>query len=252
MPIQIEGFAGGDRTLIELPKAQQDLLEALSATGKPLVVVLMGGSAIAVPWANQHANAILEAWYPGEQGGTAIADTLAGLNNPAGRLPVTVYAATSQLPAFDDYAMHNRTYRYFQGQPLYPFGYGLSYSKFTYSNLKLSTTHLTAGSPLEATVTVKNTSTREGDEVAELYLMPPQSEDTPKLQLDGFQRLHLKAGEQRQITFKLDPRQLSLVDTKGTRAVQPGDYTLAISGAQPIESTPTAKFTITGTHPLPK
>jgi len=253
MPIQIEGFAGGDRTLIELPKAQQDLLEAVAATGKPIIAVLMNGSALATPWLQQHAAAILEAWYPGEQGGTAIADTLAGLNNPAGRLPLTFYASTDQLPAFDDYGMHNRTYRYFQGKPLYSFGYGLSYSKFTYSNLHLSTTHLIAGASLEVTATVKNTSTREGDEVAELYLLPPHIEDGPKLQLDGFQRLHLKAGELRQITFKLDPRQLSLVDTKGTRAVLPGDYTIAVGGAQPTDTTAqTAKFTITGTHPIPK
>ena len=138
MPIQVPGFKGGDRTDIGLPEAQQQLLEALAATGKPLVVVLMSGSAVAVNWAQEHAAAVLEAWYPGEEGGTAIAETLAGVNNPSGRLPVTFYASLDQLPPFEDYSMQNRTYRYFQGKPLYGFGYGLSYSTFEYSNLKLS------------------------------------------------------------------------------------------------------------------
>ena len=140
MKVNVPGFEGGDRTKIDLPKEEEDLLEALSATGKPLVVVLMNGSALAVNWANDHANAILDAWYSGEEGGAAIAQTLAGANNPAGRLPVTFYTGVDQLPPFKDYAMKNRTYRYFKGKPLYPFGYGLSYSKFEYSNLKLSAT----------------------------------------------------------------------------------------------------------------
>ncbi len=139
MPIHIEGFSGGDRTDIKLPAAQQHLLEAVAATGKPLVVVLMNGSALAVQWAQQHANAVLEAWYPGEAGAAAIAETLSGKNNPAGRLPVTFYASVDQLPAFTDYSMANRTYRYFKGTPLYGFGYGLSYTTFAYS--KYSSVH---------------------------------------------------------------------------------------------------------------
>jgi len=130
----VPGFKGGDRTSLDLPKPEEDLLEALKGAGKPLVVVLMNGSALSVNWANDNANAILDAWYSGEEGGTAIAETLAGVNNPAGRLPVTFYKSVDQLPAFEDYSMKNRTYRYFEGQPLYPFGYGLSYSKFEYSN----------------------------------------------------------------------------------------------------------------------
>ena len=130
MPIHIAGFAGGDRTSIELPEVQQTLLHSLAITGKPLVVILMNGSALAVKWPQQHANAILEAWYPGARGGEAIAKTLSGKNNPAGRLPITFYSSTQQLPPFDDYSMVNRTYRYFQGTPLYGFGYGLSYSAF--------------------------------------------------------------------------------------------------------------------------
>ena len=152
-----EGFSGGDRTAIDLPKDEQALLEALKATGKPLVVVLINGSAISVNWAKQQANAILEAWYPGEEGGSAIAETLAGVNNPAGRLPVTFYKSVTDLPPFDDYAMKNRTYRYFEGQPLYPFGYGLSYSTFAYSTAKLSSPTLKAGDDLQVDVDVRNT-----------------------------------------------------------------------------------------------
>ena len=177
----MEGFSGGDRTDIGLPRAQQDLLEALAATGKPLVVVLMNGSALAVNWAQQHAAAILEAWYPGEEGGTAIAETLAGVNNPGGRLPVTFYASLDQLPPFDDYSMQNRTYRYFGGKPLYGFGYGLSYASFAYSNLRLSSPKL-QGRPAthrrgRASATRPESA---GDEVAELYLEYPQSaRDSP-------------------------------------------------------------------------
>jgi beta-glucosidase len=253
MPIHIEGFDGGDRTSIELPRAQQDLLEAVAATGKPLIVVLLNGSALSVDWANQHAAAVLEAWYPGAEGGNAIAATLAGDSNPAGRLPVTFYASTAQLPSFDSYAMHGRTYRYFQGKPLFGFGYGLSYSRFTYRNAKLSTATLRAGETLTVEADVKNTSPREGDEVAELYLLPPQIDGAPKLAMEGFQRLHLRAGESKHIRFTLDPRQLSLVDAHGTRAVQPGQYTVAIGGAQPSDATSiTASFTVTGSHELPR
>jgi beta-glucosidase len=252
MPIHVEGFSGGDRTDIKLPAAQQNLLEALAATGKPLVVVLLNGSALAVNWSQQHANAILEAWYPGEGGAQAIAQTLSGKNNPAGRLPITFYAGLDQLPAFDDYAMANRTYRYFKGQPLYGFGYGLSYTTFTYSNLKLSTSTLHAGDTLTVEADVKNTGAIPGDEVAELYLTPPQTSVSPRLALDGFTRIHLSAGESRHITFTLDPRTLSQVDDKGTRAVTPGSYRLAIGGSQPTAATTQATFTIEGTQELPR
>ena len=251
MPIHVEGFSGGDRTDIKLPASQQQLLEAVAATGKPLLVVLLNGSALAVNWPAQHANALLEAWYPGEFGGRAIAETLTGKNNPAGRLPVTFYAALDELPPFTDYSMHNRTYRYFTGQPLFPFGFGLSYTHFAYSHLHLSTTHLRAGNPLTAEVDVTNTGALPGDEVAELYLTPPSSDLNPRLALKAFERLNLAPGQTRHLTFPLDPRQLSLVDAAGNRAVQPGAYTLAIAGAQPTPQTPTAPFTITGTHPLP-
>ena len=162
MKVDVPGFEGGDRTSLDLPKEEEDLLEAMKATGKPLVVVLMNGSALSVNWANEHADAILDAWYSGEEGGTAIAQTLAGVNNPAGRLPVTFYKGVDQLPAFEDYSMKNRTYRYFEGQPLYPFGYGLSYSKFEYSNLKLSSATLKAGDALSVDADVRNTQPERG------------------------------------------------------------------------------------------
>jgi beta-glucosidase len=259
MPIHVEGFSGGDRTDIKLPAQQETLLQNLASTGKPLVVVLLNGSALAANWSQQHANAVLEAWYPGESGGKAIADTLAGRNNPAGRLPVTFYASLDQLPPFTDYAMQNRTYRYFTGKPLYAFGYGLSYTKFAYAHLTLSAQTLPAGDTLTATADVTNTGKLAGDEVAELYLIPPHDANgglSPNLQLEAFTRIHLAPGQTKQVTFKLTPRQLSEVDAAGTRAVQHGSYKLSIGGAQPSDPnapTPaqTASFTITGTQELP-
>jgi beta-glucosidase len=253
MPVHIEGFDGGDRTSIALPRAQQEMLEAVAETGKPLIIVLLNGSALAVNWANDHANAVLEAWYPGEEGGTAIARTLAGDNNPAGRLPVTFYASTDQLPAFDNYSMSGRTYRYFTGKPLFGFGYGLSYSTFAYSHLRLSTSTLKAGNTLTVEAEVKNTGNRDGDEVAELYLVPPQRDGAPRLALEGYERVHLKAGESRVVHFDLQPRQLSLVDANGIRAVRAGTYSVAIGGAQPGNSQGgAASFTIVGTETLPR
>ena len=205
MPVHVEGFSGGDRTLIDLPAAQRQLLEALGATGKPLVVVLMNGSALAVNWASQHADAVLDAWYPGEAGGTAIAETLAGKNNPSGKLPVTFYTGIAQLPPFDDYSMKNRTYRYFTGTPLYGFGYGLSYTRFAFSGMKLSSQTVEAGQPLNVSATVTNTGGVAGDEVAELYLVPPQNGLSPKLELAGFARVHLAAGASRQVEIALNP-----------------------------------------------
>lgn len=260
MPIKVEGFAGGDRTDIKLPASQQHMLEAVAATGKPIVVVLLNGSALAVDWAQEHAAAVLEAWYPGEFGGKAIAETLLGRNNPAGRLPVTFYASADDLPAFTDYSMKHRTYRYFTGKPLYGFGYGLSYTRFAYSTPTLSSTELRAGDALTAEVEVKNTGSLAGDEVAQLYLIPPTAGNgglSPKLHLEGFARVSLQAGESRRIMFTLDPRRLSEVDAEGVRSVQPGSYAVVIGGSQPGDphaaSQPqTAAFTITGTQPLPR
>ena len=194
MPVSEEGFKGGDRTSIDLPKPEEDLLEAVKATGKPVILVLANGSALAVNWANEHVNAILESWYAGEEGGAAIAETLSGKNNPSGRLPVTFYTGLDQLPPFEDYSMQTRTYRYFKGKPLYPFGYGLSYTTFSYSNLTLSKTAISAGDSLTADVTITNAGKREGDEVAQLYLTFPKVPGAPIRALRGFKRVHLKSG----------------------------------------------------------
>jgi len=256
MKVNAKGFSGGDRTDLVLPDVQQQLLEAVAKTGKPMVVVLLNGSALAVNWAQQNARALLDAWYPGQSGGQAIAETLSGKNDPAGRLPVTFYTGIDQLPAFDDYSMANRTYRYFKGKPLFAFGDGLSYTSFTYSGMKLSTGKLKAGNELTVEADVKNTGSVAGDEVAELYLIPPQTPIAPRLALAGFQRLHLAPGESRRITFHLDPRTLSQVDEKGTRAVTPGNYKLSLGSSQPDgdrgATAISASFSITGLKELPR
>jgi beta-glucosidase len=257
MPIKIDGFDGGDRTSLDLPAPQQKLLEALAATGKPLVVVLQSGSAVALNWANEHAAAVLEAWYPGVEGGTAIARTLAGLNNPAGRLPVTFYSSLEGLPAFTDYSLKNstsaRTYRYFAGKPLWGFGYGLSYSTFKYGPIKLSAETLKAGDPLTATVTVTNAGAVAGDEVVEAYLKTPQA-DGPIHVLAGFQRVSIGPGVSREVTISIDHRSMSSVNDQGYRAILEGKYALTLAGAQPqeTESKSEASFIVTGSLPLPK
>ncbi len=253
MPVHVEGFSGGDRTDIALPAVQRQLLEALAAAGKPLVVVLMNGSALAIDWAQQHAAAILEAWYPGEEGGTAIAQTLAGENNPAGRLPITFYASVKDLPPFDEYSMKNRTYRYYQGKPLFPFGYGLSYTTFTYSGLKVSPESSKAGAPVNVSVTVTNSGNAKGDEVVELYLNPPAGAESPIRALKGFKRISLDPGASTQVQLSLSPRDLSSVRSDGSRAVLPGDYALSVGGSQPggpgvLE----AHFHVNGTEGLPR
>lgn len=249
-----EGFEGGDRTSLDLPREEEELLRALHGTGKPLIVVLMNGSALSVNWEKENANAIVGAWYPGEEGGAAIAQTLAGINNPSGRLPVTFYTGVEQLPAFEDYSMSNRTYRYFTGKPLYWFGYGLSYSKFEYSNLKLSSSHLQAGESLHINVDVKNASQREGDEVVELYLTFPKLGGAPIRALRGFTRVHLGAGEVEHVRMELDARDLSHVNESGDRIIAPGSYTLSIGGGEPGTGAPVveAVFTITGQAQLPE
>jgi beta-glucosidase len=254
MPVSEEGFKGGDRTSLNLPKPEQDLLESVAAAGKPLVVVLMNGSALSVNWVKEHANAILEAWYSGEEGGAAIAQTLAGENNPAGRLPVTFYTGVSQLPAFEDYSMANRTYRYFKGAPLYPFGYGLSYSKFEYSNVKLSANNLHAGDPLNVDADVKNTSARDGDEVVEVYLTHPKLPGAPIRALCGFTRVHVRAGETAHAHVVLNPRDLSHVNEAGDRIIAPGSYKLSVGGGQPGTDAPVVEtnLTITGEAHLPE
>jgi beta-glucosidase len=204
--VNMPGFLGGDRTSLDLPAPQEKLLEATIGTGKPVVVVLTSGSAVALNFAAQRASAVLAAWYGGEEAGNAIAETLAGVNNPAGRLPVTFYKSVDQLPPFTDYAMKGRTYRYFEGDPLYPFGFGLSYSSFAYSDLRAKRTSKGA----EISATVKNTSSREGDEVVELYIGGAAGYDAPIRSLRGFQRIHLRASESRQVRFTLGREDLPI------------------------------------------
>jgi beta-glucosidase len=254
MPVSEPGFLGGDRTGIDMPQPEEDLVEAVAATGKPLAVVLLNGSALAVNWINQHANAVLEAWYPGEEGGAAVAETLSGKNNPAGRLPVTFYTGVDQLPNFEDYGMANRTYRYFNGKPLYPFGYGLSYTKFSYSNLSIPTSAVVAGQPLGADVTVSNTGKTAGDEVVQLYLKFPDVKGAPRIALRGFQRIHLEAGASQHVHFELTPRELGMVMEDGNPIIAQGDYTISIGGGQPDTGAPdvSGHFRIDGQYALPE
>jgi beta-glucosidase len=254
MPVSEPGFLGGDRTSIDLPQPEEDLVEAVAATGKPLAVVLMNGSALAVNWINAHANAIVEAWYPGEEGGAAVAETLSGKNNPAGRLPVTFYSETSDLPNFEDYSMANRTYRYYTGRPLYPFGYGLSYTSFQYTGLSVPTQPVAAGQPVGADVTVTNTGKLAGDEAVQVYLKFPAVKGAPKLALRGFQRIHLEAGASQNVHFELKARDLGIVTETGSPIIAPGEYIVSIGGGQPDTSASSVSghFQIEGQVDLPE
>ena len=253
MPVKMEGFNGGDRTSIALPKSQQDLLEAVAATGKPVIVVSLTGSALALTWGKEHAAAVLQAWYPGVEGGTAIAQTLAGENNPAGRLPLTFYASVDDLPAFADYTLKNRTYRYYTGKPLWGFGYGLSYTTFKYGPVQLSSASVKAGDAVTATVAVTNSGSVAGDEVVEAYVKTPQK-GGPIHSLAGFKRVHLAPGESQNVSIEIPARSLSSVDDAGARSILAGPYKLALGGAQPDEtmSKSEVSFTMNGTMALPK
>jgi len=254
MHVSQPGFLGGDRTNLMMPQPEEDLVQAVAAAGKPLVVVLMNGSALAVNWEKTHANAILEAWYSGEEGGAAIAETLSGKNNPAGRLPVTFYKGVEQLPHFEDYSMEGRTYRYFKGEPLWPFGYGLSYTTFNYSDLTLPSAPVKAGDPLDLSVTVTNTGNLTGDEVVELYLKFPEVAGAPIRALRGFQRIHLEAGGNQVVKFHLQPRDLSMVTEDGNIIVAQGKYTVSAGGGQPETgvSSVSGGFEIRGQIMLPE
>ncbi len=233
MDVKVEGFRGGDRTEITLPKPQEDFLKEVQALGKPVVLVVLGGSALAVNWANENVPAILDAWYPGEEGGTAIADVLFGDYNPAGRLPVTFYKSVSQLPAFTDYSMQGRTYRYFKDTPLYPFGFGLSYSSFNYSGLKLSK-QIRSNESQNISVDVTNTSSRAGDEVVQLYVTDVAATyPVPIRSLAGIKRVSLKPGEKQTVTFTISSDQMSVTDDTGKRFVEPGEFLISVGGKQP-------------------
>jgi beta-glucosidase len=228
MPVKITGFEGGDRTDIALPKVQADLVEALRETGKPVILVLQNGSALALGPANS-VNAIVESWYGGEQAGRAIADVLTGAYNPAGRLPITFYKSIKQVPPFTDYSMKGRTYRYFSGIPEYPFGYGLSYTRFSYGPARVSR----SGDNRNVSVNITNSGSREGDEVAELYLIPPGGAGLPLRSLKGFERIQLAPGQSRTVTFTLTPRDLAFADSAGKMRTRKGRYQLWVGGGQP-------------------
>lgn len=249
--LNVPGFDGGDRTSLSLPAPQLELLWQLRATGKPIVVVLTSGSAVALP--SDGLGALLEAWYPGEEGGHAIADVLRGAVDPSGRMPVTVYRSVADLPAFTDYSMAHRTYRYFDGPVLYPFGSGGSYTQFRYSQLQLATPSLAAGAASAASVTITNIGKRAGDAVTELYITPPALPGMPRLALRGFTRLHLAAGESRTITLPLDADALSFVDADGKRSIRAGSYRIFVGDAQPSAGVAgsTATLTIAGKQARP-
>jgi beta-glucosidase len=234
MTVSTEGFRGGDRTDIALPKGQEALLQAVSATGKPVVLVLLNGSALAVNWANDNVSSIVDAWYPGEEGGTALADVLFGNYNPGGRLPVTFYKSVDQLPPFIDYNMRGRTYRYFKGEPLYPFGFGLSYTKFKYDNLKLSANKIKAGDELTITAEVRNVGEKAGDEVVQLYVTDVAATvPVPIRSLAGVKRIFLKPGEKQNVSFVLTGEQMSIIDDGGKRLIEPGEFLISLGGKQP-------------------
>jgi len=235
MPVNFPGFSGGDRTSILLPQVQTRLMQALKTSGKPVVFVMMTGSAIAIPWEAENIPAILNAWYGGQAAGTAVANILFGDYNPAGRLPVTFYKSDADLSAFVDYSMDNKTYRYFKGSPLYGFGYGLSYTSFKYDQLNISS-KIKKNETLSISVKITNTGKREGEEVAQLYLINQNSAvKAPIKTLKGFERLNLKSGESKTITFTLSPEDLSYVTAEGSLKQYEGKIKLAIGGSQPDE-----------------
>ncbi|BBD99895.1 glycoside hydrolase family 3 [Sphingobium amiense] len=233
MPVKIEGFDGGDRTTLDLPADQRAFLEKAKATGKPLVVVAMNGSAIDLSWAKDNASAILEAWYPGQSGGRAVGNILSGKTDPGGRLPLTFYRSVADLPPFADYGMKGRTYRYFAGAPVYRFGDGLSYTRFTYSAPVVEPVGGSTENGITVRTRITNSGVRAGDDVAQLYITPPRFDGAPKIALRGFQRVSLKPGESRDLLFTLSPRDLSFVTMAGERALLPGAYTLSVGSGQP-------------------
>nr|WP_245653805.1 glycoside hydrolase family 3 C-terminal domain-containing protein [Novosphingobium rosa] len=248
----VPGFKGGDKTTLDLPADQIAMLERAHKTGKPLVVVAMNGSPINLSWAKDKAAALVEAWYPGQSGGTAVAEVLSGKVNPSGRLPLTFYRGLEDLPPFDDYRMAGRTYRYFTGKPVYPFGYGLSYTTFAYQGL------VVAPPAQDGSVTIRaqlrNTGHRAGAEVAQLYLTFPDIKGAPRLALRGFKRLELQPGESREVSFTLSPRDLSAVSPDGQRQMFAGHYRVSVGSGQPGTGVPgsSAAFDIDKTVALPE
>ena len=258
MKVVADGFAGGDRTKLDLPAPQEALLERIASLGKPTVLVLMSGSAVALNWADEHVPAILQAWYPGGEGGVAVAGALAGAFSPGGRLPVTFYKSVEQLPAFEDYSMAKRTYRYFDGEPLYPFGYGLSYTSFRYGAARVEPKEVAAGSEVTVSVDVTNSGSMAGDEVVQLYLTHAGAAGAPLRALAGFTRVPLARGETGTVKFRLGARDLSVVDPEGNRRIMAGKVEVWTGGGQPVGRSGLPKpngakteFTIRGEMALP-
>ena len=236
MSINVEGFSRGDRTSLQLPNSQVELMKAVVNTGKPVVLVLLNGSALAINWASENIPSILTAGYPGEEGGNAIADVLFGDYNPAGRLPVTYYKSVDQLPDFENYDMAGRTYRYFQGDALYPFGYGLSYTSFEYSNLQVASS-FKMNESIDVSVEVKNTGEMAGDEVVQLYIKDVKgSTPRPLVELKGFERIHLHKGEQKSVHFTIFPWQLAMINSNEELVIEPGNFIVYVGGRQPDSS----------------
>jgi beta-glucosidase len=255
MSVQAPGFSGGDRTSLDLPAPQQKLLERLHATGKPVVLVLINGSAMSVNWADDKLPAIIEAWYPGGDGGQAVAELIAGDFSPSGRLPLTFYRTADDLPPFTDYGMDGRTYRYFKGEPLYPFGYGLSFTRFSYGDAQV-TPDITAGAPMKVQVEISNDGARDAEEVVQVYVSRDVA-GAPIRRLVAFQRVALRAGESRSVSFDLPPSALSTVDDQGLRSIQPGLARIWVGGGQPDQAQGRqaagsgAVVTVSGTASLP-
>jgi beta-glucosidase len=227
-------YASGDKLHLNLPGNQQKLLEEIHAAGKPVILVLLSGSALAVKWADENIPAIIQAWYPGAQGGRAIASLLFGEYSPSGRLPVTFYKSTEELPDFTDYSMKNRTYRYMKTEALYPFGFGLSYTSFEYSSIKLSSAKISTDESILCSAKVKNTGSISSDEIVQLYVKDVEaSVDVPKWQLRGMKRITLAAGEEAELSFSLSPRMLALIDNNGDAILEPGQFEVFIGGSQP-------------------
>ncbi len=227
-------YGSSDKQDLNLPGIQQELMEVLSRTGKPIILVLLSGSALAISWADAHIPAIIQAWYPGAQGGKAIASLIFGDFSPSGRLPVTFYRTAEELPDFHDYSMMGRTYRYMTGEALYPFGYGLSYTRFEYADIKLNTPSIKAGESITCSITVKNTGDYESEEVVQFYLKDIEATgNVPKWQLQGFKKIHLHPGETTEVSFTITPRQMALIDNNGQCYLEPGIFEVYLGGSQP-------------------
>ena len=245
MPIRIPGFNGGDRESIELPAIQTKLLAALKKAGKKIVMVNFSGSAMALTKEAQLCDAILQAWYPGQAGGRAVAATLMGDYNPAGRLPLTFYKSTSQLPDFEDYSLKGRTYRYFTDEPLFPFGHGLSYTSFKYGDATLSSQTIKADESLSLEIPVSNVGKRDGEEVVQVYLRRPDDKQGPILTLREFKRVNIGQGETSNVKFQLTPESFEWFDTNSnTMRTLEGEYEILYGGTSDIKKLKSVKVTI--------